>query len=133
LTGSFFESDEVVVRGIGDLLTVHGAGKVNVNAASQQVLMTIPGMDDLIASDIVRLRGEWTDGTGEARQGFRSAGEFLAEFPDFPEDRRDMVTVDSATFRIESVGVLYGVRHTIWCTVEHSGGRVRIMEWREDD
>ena len=133
LTGSFFEGDEVHVQGIGDLLTVHGDGKVNVNAASQRVLMTIPGMDDLIASDIVRLRSEWIDGTGTDRQGFRSDSEFLAEFPDFPEGRRGMVTVDSAIFRIESVGVLYGVRHAIWCTVERSEGRIRILEWREDD
>ncbi len=133
LTGSFFEADEVYVQGIGDLLTVHGDGRVNVNAASQRVLMTISGMDDLIASDIVQLRSEWVDGAGEARQGFRSESEFFAEFPDFPEERRSLVTTGSAIFRIESVGVLYGVRHTIWCTVEHSDGRVRILEWREDD
>ena len=133
LTGSFFETDEMYVQGIGDLLTVHGDGKVNVNAASQRVLLTIPEMDDLIARDIVRLRGEWTDAGGEARQGFRSPGEFFQEFPDFPEARRNMITTDSAIFRIESVGILYGVRHTIWCTVEHSDGRVRILEWREDD
>jgi general secretion pathway protein K len=133
LTGGFFESGEVVVSGIGDLLTVHGDGKVNINAASQRVLMTIPGMDDIVASDVVRIRSEWTDGTGTGRQGFRSPEEFLAEFPDFPEGRRSLVTTGSAIFRIESVGVLYGVRHTIWCTVEHSGGRVRFLEWREDD
>lgn len=133
LTGSFFEGDEVFVQGIGDLLTVHGDGRVNVNAASQRVLMTIPGMDDLIASDIVRLRDEWVDGAGEDRQGFRSRQEFLGEFPDFPEERSDMITVDSAIFRIRSEGVLYGVRHAIWCTVELSDGSIRILEWREDD
>jgi len=133
LSGDFFENEEVLVQGIGDLLTVHGDGRVNVNAASQRVLMTIPEMDELIAGDIVRLRGEWTDAGGEARQGFRSSQEFLAEFPDFPQGHRDKVTVDSAIFRVESVGVLYGVRHTIWCTVEHADGNTRMIEWREDD
>lgn len=133
LTGEFFQEDEVVVQGIGDMLTVHGDGKVNVNAASRRVLMTIPEMEDLIANDIVQLRGEWVDGTGEERQGFRSEGEFFQEFPDFPEASRKMIAVDSKVFRIESVGNLYGVRHAIWCTVQHSGGNIRILEWREDD
>ncbi len=133
LTGGFFDTEEIRIRGIGDLLTVHGDGRVNVNAASREVLLTLPGMDDLIAGDIVRLRSEWIDGAGEDRRGFRSDAEVFAEFPDFPEEARSMVTVDSGIYRIESVGILYGVEHKIWCTVQLSQGRLQVFEWREDD
>lgn len=133
LTGGLFETDEIILQGIADLLTVHGDGRVNVNAATRRVLMTLPDMDELLASDILQIRDEWVDGAGEGRSGFRSTAEFLAEFPDFPESSRNRITVDSAIFRVESTGILYGVQHTIWCTVELSDGRIRFLEWREDD
>ncbi len=125
-------AEEIYVRGIEDLLTVHGDGKVNVNAASRDVLMTLPGMEDITADDIVRFRSEWTDASGAERRGFRSTAEFLAEYPDVPEEARSMITVDSAIYRLKTVGILYGVTHTIWSTVEVSGGDVQILLWRED-
>ncbi|MEI7901449.1 MAG: hypothetical protein WCK89_14460, partial [bacterium] len=40
---------QIWVRGIKELFTTYGDGKINVNAAPMEVLMTIPGIDDITA------------------------------------------------------------------------------------
>jgi type II secretory pathway component PulK len=47
---------QIVVRGIKELFTTYGDGKINVNAAPREVLMTIPDMDDITAGAIIEER-----------------------------------------------------------------------------
>jgi hypothetical protein len=47
---------QVSVRGIKELFTTYGDGKINVNAAPMEVLMTIPGIDEIMAGAIVEER-----------------------------------------------------------------------------
>jgi general secretion pathway protein K len=47
---------QIVVRGIKELFTTYGDGKINVNAAPREVLMTIPDMDDVTAGAIIEER-----------------------------------------------------------------------------
>ena len=46
----------VTVKGIKELFTTYGDGKINVNAAPMEVLMTIPGIDQITAGAIVEER-----------------------------------------------------------------------------
>ena len=47
---------QVSVKGIKELFTTYGDGKINVNAAPMEVLLTIPGIDELAAGAIIEER-----------------------------------------------------------------------------
>ena len=47
---------QVSVKGIKELFTTYGDGKINVNAAPMEVLMTIPGVDEITAGAIIEER-----------------------------------------------------------------------------
>ena len=47
---------QVSVKGIKELFTTYGDGKINVNAAPMEVLMTIPGIDQIAAGAIIEER-----------------------------------------------------------------------------
>jgi len=47
---------QVSVKGIRELFTTYGDGKINVNAAPMEVLMTIPGVDEITAGAIIEER-----------------------------------------------------------------------------
>ena len=47
---------QIMVKGIKELFTTYGDGKVNVNAAPMEVLLTIPGVDEITAGAIVEER-----------------------------------------------------------------------------
>lgn len=47
---------QITVKGIKELFTTYGDGKINVNAAPMEVLMTIPGVDEITAGAIVEER-----------------------------------------------------------------------------
>lgn len=131
LESDFFERENQRSSGIQDLLTTHGDGKVNINAATARVLQTLPDVDAILAEEIVGYRNEWEQES--ERIGFESVQEFLSYFPDFPPRARDGLSVESSVFRIKSRGELYGISYTVWCTVRVSDGDITILKWREDD
>ena len=47
---------QIWVKGIRELFTTYGDGKINVNAAPMEVLMTIPGIDEISAGAIIEER-----------------------------------------------------------------------------
>jgi len=47
---------QIHVKGIKELFTIYGDGKINVNAAPMEVLMTIPGIDEIMAGAIIEER-----------------------------------------------------------------------------
>lgn len=133
LREGLFEGDEVIVSGIADMLTTYGDGKVNINAASERVLRTLPDVDAELAQFIVAHRESWVDDMGEERTGFRDLDEFFHMIPEFPPRARELVTTESSIYRITSTGDLNGVLHTIWCIVNFSNDRFVVLRWREDD
>jgi hypothetical protein len=43
-----------------------------------------------------------------------------------------VTTADSQTVRIMSVGDVGGVRRTVWCVGDFSGGKIKVLRWREE-
>lgn len=131
----------VSIPGIVDLLTTYGTanGAVNINAASERVLRTLPGVDEVVARAIIEEREGWVDEQGK-REGkpFSSVEDLFGRVPDLVPDVRPYVTTDeSAICRVTSVGQVHGVTRSISCVAEFAGtGKrlvVNIRRWAEED
>jgi hypothetical protein len=148
---------QIVVRGIKELFTTYGDGKINVNAAPREVLMTIPDMDDITAGAIIEEReGRGIGGllgvsssrkattpstgsrtaTGAAEEeedfSFKSVGDFMSRVPGIPASIQQYVTVNSSVFRLNIEGRSAGISHRIEAIAELNGDKVRYLRWRED-
>ena len=142
----------IEVRGIKELFTTYGDGKINVNAAPMEVLMTIPGMDEIAAGAIIEER-EGKGGSGvlsgvrsttaaaraatmasgqEEDYSFKSVGDFMSRIQGLATSVEQYITVNSATFRVNIRGEAAGISHTIQAIVEIEGDKVRYLRWRED-
>lgn len=103
-------------------------GRVNINTAPEQVLATLPGIDEEIASAIVTYRR--TGGGFESIGGLLNVAEveqevFIAI--------SDLLTVRSYQFRIQSTGWIEDVkaRRTITAVVDRSDETIETMYWQE--
>lgn len=135
------EDDPVTISGIADLLTTYGDGKVNINAASMRVLMTLPLGDEaeLVARAIIDERnGEgWIDDTGSNEEeedfSFKNVGDFSSRVPDAPSEIRNYISIDSKTYRLKSVGDVHRVKRTIWCIARYADKNLTILRWWEEE
>ena len=117
-----------------EMLTVYGDGRVNVNAAPMHVLMTLPGIDDFMADEILTERdGEYLpeEERGETDTLFENVGDFNSRFPDIAGALRGRITTDSQIFRIESVGQVGKVTRSLSCIVNYSKEKLTILRWME--
>lgn len=142
LSGGVIETNEVNqdpvrISGIEDLLTTYGDGKVNVNAASQRVLMTLPKMDEIFAGAIVEEREGATtvpSATGiKENTSFKDVNDLFVRIPGLDPIVRNYVTTDLGIYRITSVGTVHGVKRTVWCIVRYANRQMTILQWREED
>jgi len=134
--GSVQDEDEdgVAVPGIADLLTVYGDGKVNVNAASMRVLMSLPEVDEVIAGAIIEEREGWVDEQGQKEDSsFTSVNDLFARIPDLSPTLRRYVTTSSRIYRITSVAEVGGVRKKVWCIVRHGNKQLTYLRWKEEE
>lgn len=128
------EEEVLAVSGIKDLLTTYGDGKVNINAAPERVLMTLPGVDDIVAGAIIEERegrGEkWVAGQDKS---FKSVDDLIARIPGLDPKIKDCVVTASQIYRVTSVGDVGGVRRKIARIGVYSGKRFNIWRaWEED-
>ncbi|MEO5803056.1 MAG: general secretion pathway protein GspK [Verrucomicrobiota bacterium] len=97
--------------GLVDIFTTLSSGKINLNTASTTTLQMIPGVDETIASGIIKLRSglDGTDGT-EDDTPLQNAGE-LVNVPGLPAVEVTQIAkycgVRSSTFEVQ-VGVQLG-------------------------
>ena len=123
------------ISGIADLLTTYGDGKVNVNAASKRILMTLPSIDDLLADEITNQREGLTEqgGITEDRH-FKDINDFFGRVPGLNRaELEPKLTTSSAIYRITSSGNVHGVGRTISCIVEFKSGGMTILRWIEKE
>jgi DNA uptake protein ComE-like DNA-binding protein len=130
--------DRAALRGIVDLITVTEdevlAGLVNLNTASEEVLVCLPGMDERTARAIVVRRQE---------APLQSVGDLLQMDEVRVEDFRqccDRVSVRSDVLSVRSFGVAGGgegwgsaAQRCVLALIDRTGDRVRLSSWRELD
>lgn len=130
------EGEETGISGIRDLLTIFGDGTINVNVATKRVLMTLPGMDETTADDILMQRElPEQEGMPNETKLFKDPNDFFARFPALRSTLQNLITTAAGTFRISSTGRSQGVTRRISCvaTVDMSKGDLKVLWWQESE
>lgn len=123
--------EQARMTGFADMLTTFGDGKVNVNAASRRVLLTLPVMDDTMADDIILEREGDPDAAEREDTSYKSTADFFSRFPDLESVLKEHISTDSQTLRITSVADVGGVGWTVSCVVSFSQDELTILRWQE--
>ncbi|MFO7937079.1 MAG: type II secretion system protein GspK [Kiritimatiellia bacterium] len=149
------EELQINVRGIKELFTTYGDGKINVNSAPMEVLVTIPGIDEITAGAIIEERkglnagmsslgrtssgrssstvaGSGITGTDDEDYSFKSPGDFMSRIPGLDTGVSQYIDTQAKTFRLVIEGRAAGISHRIQAIAEFDGKRVRYLKWRED-
>lgn len=126
------EADEPYL-GIARHLTVWGEGRVNVNTASKEVLMTFLDMDEYLADDIINGRAGIDGETGTEDDGYQDVAELESIVGAIPESVKGNITTTDRTYlRVVSVGEVGEVKTGIWCIYRQDGANVTPVYWREE-
>jgi len=147
---------QIHVKGIKELFTTYGDGKINVNSAPMEVLMTIPGIDEIAAGAIIEEREgvnaemstlgrsmsrntvSASGNTGSTTQdddedySFKSPADFMARVPGLDTGVSQFIDTQAKTFRLNIEGRSAGITHRIRAIAEFDGKTVRYLQWRED-
>ena len=153
------EEDQITVKSILDYFDVIGTGKVNVNAASKEILLAIPGIaDDLnsnssfaadgeeIVQAIIDYRSEL--GAAEAKDTKFYKEEDYGSFKDFSdlqsriqektgndignEASNYLIYAPETYFEITILGASAGISHTVKAVAMVQDSKVRYIRWQED-
>ena len=129
------DEEPIYISGIGDLLTTFGdENRININAATKRVLMTLPEVDDLVANAILEEREGWLDESGKKEDtSFQNVDDFFARIPGLNPEIKKYVSIDSAIYRIRAVGTVFGVSREIRCIVKYSGKNLTVLRWQEEE
>ena len=129
----FWDMPRVRVSGIAPLLTVYGDGRLNVNTASREVLMTLPGILEEQVERLLEGRLGIDGIPGTELDGFRSPAE-AAAFANLPPEAAALFTTSERQYiRVTSIGEAGGVRSAIWVIYEQSGQDLLTIFHREAD
>lgn len=152
------EENQVTVKSILGYFDVIGTGKVNVNAASKEILLSIPGIaDDLdtsssfdetgeeIAQAIIDYREQQS--AASADTAFYNEDDY-GSFKDFSdlqtrisdktgheiggEAANYLIYAPETFFEITIVGAAAGITHTVKAVAMVQDGKVRYIRWQED-
>jgi len=126
------EDDTVIYAGIAGWLTTWGDGKVNINTASREVLLTLPDIEDYVIDAILEYR-TGIDGIPNTKDdGFRDIQEAISK-TGLAQDLANLITTTERKFlRVVSIGEVDGVRNGIWAVLQAGDGGVVPVYWREE-
>ena len=119
------------MSGIANMLTTIGDGKVNVNAASERVLMTLPGVDEVTAQAIIVEREGDPEQVDQGDTSYHGVADFCARFPALKKDLENLIITDSQVYRITSVANVQGVTWGIAAIASFANGQLTILRWEE--
>jgi hypothetical protein len=118
-----------------NLLTVYGDGKVNVNAADMDVLMTLPAIDDIYANEIIEDREGVNLEEDELAEiestSFENVADFNARFPEVAGLLNGRISTDSGVYRLTCIGKVGEVERTIRCVVNLKDKKLLVLRWNE--
>lgn len=123
---------EPPLRGIAGLLTTWGDGKVNVNTASREVLLTLPNIEDYVVEKLLERRSGLDGESGTIDDGFQSVEEAISFSGMDPKLSDRITTTERKYLRIVSIGEVGKVRAGIWAIVQQSGRQLVPVFWREE-
>lgn len=134
LPGDAENENPITIRGIGDLLTVYGDGKVNINAATNEVLMTLPEIDDIAAGAIIEEReGLLLEESEREDTSFESVADLFRRLPEIDPVLKSYIVTSSTIYRITSTADVGGVTRKVWCVGSFTGDRFDVLRWWEQD
>lgn len=141
------EDRQFSITGIESLFSLYGTGKINVNAAPREVLLTVPCLEDadgLIVDTILEeregLNADSPDASARVRQSARNSNvglsapaiedyhftdlsDFLARIPGISqEDANTYLTVDCDVYKLELEGRVGRVRRKATAVVQKGSG-----------
>ena len=120
------------MTGVAPLATVWGDGRINVNAASREVLLTIPTIDETVADDIITQRVQ--EGTaGTIDEGYRSVNEVFARTRATPILANLFTTSEHHFMRVLARGEFAGVHSSIRCVMWNDTRKFQPVFWREGE
>jgi general secretion pathway protein K len=132
LYGEPGEDGEEGLVGIAPWLTTWGDGKVNVNTASKEVLLTIPGIESFVVDDIIKYRSGQDGEMGTKDDGFESIEDVAAKTGLNPSLKDRITTTERKYIRVVSIGEVQGVKSGIWCILQAGDASVIPVFWREE-
>lgn len=123
---------EEAMSGIAYWLTAWSHGKVNVNTASREVLLTLTGIEEWAVDAIIEQRAGLDGELGTRDDGFESVQAAIGLTGMNPA-LADRITVDDVIFlRITSVGEVGGVESAVWGVFSVEGEELVPRYWREE-
>lgn len=141
---------QIIVKGIANLFTVYGENtiSVNVNAASKDVLLAIPGMDEALADAIIAEReGYGASGTSRTNQqrerttstaaavedySFKSSSDVSARVPGIQSESLAYFGYSSSIYRLIIEGRVGMISRRVEAIVATKDEELRFLRYRED-
>jgi len=123
---------EEAMRGIAYWLTSWSHGRVNINSASREVLMTLPDIDEWAVDAILEQRLGPDGEPGTRDDGFDSVEQAIA-LTGMSQALRDRLTVaDVHYLRVTAIGEVDGVQSAVWSVMRVNGDQLVPVYWREE-
>ncbi len=129
----FWDMPDVQVTGIARLLTVYGDGRLNLNTADRDVLLSLSGLRSEQVDELLRGRDGIDGIPGTEDDGFRSVEEALS-YAQIPAENAGVFnTADRRWVRIVSIGTAGNARAAIWSVLEFTGRDMVTVFFREEE
>jgi len=120
------------ITGIASWLTAWSHGKINVNTASREVLMTLRGIEEWAVEAILEMRVGVDGEAGTRDDGFESVQDAIAQTGMNPSLAERLTVRDVHFLRITSIGEVGGVKAGVWSVIRVEGDRLLPLYWREE-
>lgn len=117
------EAQQILLNAAGFTNGTRVEGKINLNTAPEEVLLTIPGMTPDIASAIVARQSTGFTSLGELATVPGAAGPTLGQIADW-------LTIGGDTWIVRVYGESGGIGTAAEAVVRMEEGRVRIVTWQ---